>query len=66
MPLRNPFHYLVEQGKPESHTELISAMIKYGSSTGRIPNSLTAEEKKYLQSALDPNLMNMFHYLKWN
>lgn len=62
MPIREKFHYVSEKGKGGSSTNLVTAMIKYGTTEGRIPPSLTREEKEYLQTALDPRLMELLHY----
>ena len=62
MPLREPFRYVAEKGKGGSSTNLATAMIKYGTKVGRIPPNLTREEKVYLQTALDPRLMELLHY----
>ena len=62
MPLREPFRYVAEKGKGGSSTNLVTAMIKYGTKAGRIPPNLTREEKIYLHTALDPRLIKLMHY----
>ncbi|GKY96175.1 hypothetical protein MPSEU_000577300 [Mayamaea pseudoterrestris] len=62
MPIRERFHYVKEQGKDKSSTDLVTAMIKYGTKDGRIPTNLTREEREYLRTALDPKLMQLLHY----
>jgi hypothetical protein len=62
MPIREKFHYVSEKGKDGSSTNLVTAMIKYGTTNGRVPHSLTDDEKVYLQTALDPTLMRLLHY----
>jgi len=62
MPLRQPFEYSAHRGKRESDTDLVTAMMKYGNDAGRVYSNLTREEKRYLQTALDPQLMQLLHY----
>lgn len=61
-PTRKPYSYLTGNGKQASETSLIHAMVKYGSERGRIPNTLSADELRYLQTELDPEMMELFHY----
>lgn len=58
----NPFDYIIPPSKPDSSTDWISAMAKYGSTVGRISDHITPEEHEYLQSALDAQLMKALHY----
>lgn len=62
MPIRDDFYYVSEKGKQESSSDLLHAMIKYGTNVGRVSSNLTSEERLYLQTALDPQLMKLLNY----
>ena len=58
------FQYVAESTKQATDTTLLSAMMKYGTAEGRFfrPGTITREETQYLQTALNPELMQLFHY----
>lgn len=60
--LRQPFEYVAGGGKDESTTTLATAMRQYGTDEGRIHPDLTREERLYLRTALNPELMRMLRY----
>jgi len=62
MPIKEPFQYMTKKGKGESDTNLVTAMVKYGSDRGRVSGDVTARELRYLQTALDPVLMKLLRY----
>jgi hypothetical protein len=62
MPIRETFRHVSEGSKSGSNTSLVTAMIKYGTKQGRLPTSLTDDEKKYLQTVLNPTFMRLLHY----
>jgi len=65
MKVRDNFVYMTARAKPRSATNWVGGMMKYGSAMGRFPSSVTPEERDYLQTALDPHLMKLFHYSQW-
>jgi hypothetical protein len=59
---RQPVKYLIDSTKTwRDATNFVSAMEKYGKLEGR-HQDLTYRDRKYLEKALDPKLMEMFHY----
>lgn len=62
MEIQEPFQYMTSGGKKESDTTLLTAMLKYGNDVGRISTNTTLAELKYLQKALDPQLMKLLQY----
>jgi hypothetical protein len=62
MPLHEPFQYSLSRSKPSKRSnDFITAMAKYGRDDGRY-DGFTKKERRYLQKALDPDLMKTFHY----
>jgi hypothetical protein len=62
VPLLGPFQYKLDASKKHGESSnFFSALAKYGKADGRYTN-FTSEERAYLQSALDPLLLELFHY----
>jgi hypothetical protein len=67
VPKEEAFSYVVGEGKwgkaHERSSNLISAMVRYGSDKNRLA-SLTTEDLTYAKEHFDPELMSMFQYLQ--
>jgi hypothetical protein len=65
VPKEDSFSYVVSEGKwgaaHQKSSNLISAMIKYGSTKSRLA-SLTREDLEYAAEHADPNLVRIFQY----
>lgn len=61
-PQEIPFEYFLDKSKKSPTTaDFATALSKYGRASGRY-DSITEEDRAYLQTALDPRLMQLFHY----
>ncbi|GKY92160.1 hypothetical protein MPSEU_000187300 [Mayamaea pseudoterrestris] len=60
--MKNPYKYVLDSVKNHGDpADFVTALAKYGRADGRF-DGLTADEAIYLQTALDPELMNIFGY----
>jgi len=65
--MRDTFQYVLESAKGSSGAHhnalgLVSAMVRYANETKRI-EGFTKEDLDYVRQALDPKLMEFFHYV---
>ena len=61
-PLNGTFRYHLDASKPHGNpSDFVVALSKYGRAEGR-DAGLAPEDRIYVQTALDHELMNMFHY----
>jgi hypothetical protein len=57
-----PLKYQVEATKRDVHpTDFFAALVKYGRAAGR-EGGMRYDDKLYARTALDPNLLQLFHY----
>jgi hypothetical protein len=61
-PKTQPYQYTLERAKNHGRSSnFLAALGKYGKATGR-ENGLLAGDLKYAETALDPELLRIFHY----
>ena len=69
MNLNGVFKYVVDSAKKGAaahgkvRTGYVDAIIKYGSAKNRYKGYKTVQDLQYITDHVDPNLMNIFHYL---
>ena len=69
MNLNGVFRYVVDSAKKGAaahgkvRTGYVDAIIKYGSAKNRYKGYKTVQDLQYITDHVDPNLMNIFHYL---
>jgi hypothetical protein len=62
IPMDGPLKYHLDSSKHlRSSADFVSAMSRYGKAEGRY-DGFSVQERKYLQTALDPQLMQIFRY----
>jgi len=62
-PVKKPYKYFLDPAKNHGHSrDFVTAMSSAGSHQGQRPASLTLGDLEYARKALDPELMQIFHY----
>jgi hypothetical protein len=59
--METDFKYYLDKSKHFSSTDFVTALAKYGTANGR-DIGLSKEDRVYVQTALDSDLMQKFHY----
>jgi hypothetical protein len=61
-PMDQSFRYFLNASKPHGYpADFVTALAKYGREVGR-EGGLSPEDVSYLRTALDPELLEAFHY----